>query len=281
MIQYPGFNKIALEIGPFFGYGPLKVHWYGIMYLVAFAAAWWLGRIRAKQPGSTWKAVDIDDFMFFGMLGTILGGRLGYVLFYGLKFWTVDDKWYPFKVWDGGMSFHGGLIGVMTAFAIFAIRRKRNIADVFDFAAPLPGIGICAVRIGNFINGELWGKPTDVPWGFMVDGVSRHATQLYEAALEGVVLFVVLWIYTARPRPRMAPTGLFLVLYSLARLVVEFWRLPDKHMNEAAGGYLFGGWFTMGMLLSLPMLLAGLALMFMAYRRREASGNFAAAAQPA
>jgi phosphatidylglycerol:prolipoprotein diacylglycerol transferase len=271
MIQYPGFNKIAFEIGPLGDWGSIKIHWYGIMYLVAFAAAWWLGRVRARKPGSTWKAVDIDDFMFFGMLGTILGGRLGYVLFYGLKFWTAEDKWYPFKVWDGGMSFHGGLLGVLIAFAIFAMRRKRRIADVFDFAAPLPGIGICAVRIGNFINGELWGKPTDVPWGFMVDGTVRHATQLYEAFLEGIVL--VLWIYTRKPRPLMAPTGLFLVIYGIARIVVEFWRLPDEHMNKAAHGYLFGGWFTMGMLLSLPMLIAGLVLMFLAYRRNQSTGN--------
>ena len=270
MFQYHAINKIALEIGPFFGIGPLKVHWYGIMYLVAFAAAWWLGRLRANKPGSTWKPADIDDFMFFGMLGTILGGRLGYVLFYGLSFWG-KDPWYPIKVWDGGMSFHGGLLGVMTAFAIFAIRRKRKIADVFDFAAPLPGIGICAVRIGNFINGELWGKPTDVPWAFVVDDVPKHATQLYEAALEGVLLFIILWIYTAKPRPRMAPAGLFLVIYSLSRITVEFWRVPDEHLS-----YLAGGWVTMGMLLSLPMLLIGATLMFMAYRRRESSGNFAA-----
>jgi phosphatidylglycerol:prolipoprotein diacylglycerol transferase len=190
MIPYPGFDKIAFEIGPIGNFGPLKVHWYGIMYLVAFAAAWCLGRLRASRPGSTWKPVDIDDFMFFGMLGTILGGRLGYVLFYGLSFWA-KDPWYPFKVWDGGMSFHGGLLGVMIAFAIFAVRRRRRIADVFDFAAALPGIGICAVRIGNFINGELWGKPTDVSWAFVVDGVPRHATQLYEAALEGVLIFII------------------------------------------------------------------------------------------
>jgi phosphatidylglycerol:prolipoprotein diacylglycerol transferase len=280
MIPYPAFDKIAIEIGPF-GDFSLKIHWYGIMYLVAFAAAWWLGRVRAGKPGSTWKPNDIDDFMFFGMLGTILGGRIGYVLFYGMSYWTADDPWYPFKVWDGGMSFHGGLIGVMIGFAIFAVRRKRRIADVFDFAAPLPGIGILAVRIGNFINGELWGKQTDVPWAFVVNDVPRHATQLYEAALEGLVLFVILWWYTARPRPRLAPAGLFLVLYSTARIVVEFWRMPDEHLNEAAGGYLFGGWFTMGMLLSLPMLLVGLTLLFMAYRRREPSGNFSATPQPA
>jgi phosphatidylglycerol:prolipoprotein diacylglycerol transferase len=218
--------------------------------------------------------------MFFGMLGTILGGRLGYVLFYGISFWA-KDPWYPFKVWDGGMSFHGGLLGVMIAFAVYAVRRKRRIADVFDFAAPLPGIGICAVRIGNFINGELWGKPTDVPWAFVVDGVPRHATQLYEAALEGIVLFLIVWFYTMKPRPRMAPAGLFLTLYSLARIAVEFWRLPDEHLNAAEHGYLLGGWFTMGMLLSLPMLLIGLTLLLMAYRRREPSGNSSAALQPA
>jgi len=284
MLQYPGFDKIAFEIGPFdlglFNLH-LMVHWYGITYLVAFAAAWVLGRRRAKQPGSTWKLTDVDDFMFFGMLGTILGGRIGYVLFYGMSFWTADNPWYPIKVWDGGMSFHGGLIGVLIAFAIFAVRRKRRIADVFDFAAPLPGIGICAVRIGNFINGELWGKPTDVPWGFRINEEVRHATQLYEAALEGVLLFIVLWWFTSRPRPRMAPAGLFLIVYSLARITVEFWRLPDTHLNEAANGYLFGGWFTMGMLLSLPMLLVGLTLMFMAYRRREPSGNYTAVAPAA
>ncbi len=278
MIPYPAFDKIAIEIGPF-GDFSLKIHWYGIMYLVAFAAAWWLGRVRANKPGSTWKPADIDDFMFFGMLGTILGGRLGYVLFYGLSFWA-EDPLYPVKVWDGGMSFHGGLLGVMIAFTVFAIRRKRKIADVFDFAAPLPGIGILAVRIGNFINGELWGKPTDVPWAFVVDDVPRHATQLYEAALEGLLLFLLVWWFTAKPRPRMAPAGLFMVIYALSRITVEFWRIPDEHLNEAAGGYLFGGWFTMGMLLTLPMLLVGLTLMFMAYRRREPSGNFSAAPAP-
>jgi len=277
MIQYHAINKIALEIGPFFGYGPLKVHWYGIMYLVAFGVAWWLGRVRAAKPGSTWSLADIDDFMFFGMLGTILGGRIGYVLFYGLSFWTAEDPWYPVKVWDGGMSFHGGLLGVMIAFTIFAVRRGRHIADVFDFAAPLPGIGICAVRIGNFINGELWGKPTDVPWAVVVDGVPLHATQLYEASLEGVLLFILLWWYTSRPRPRMAPAGLFLVIYSLSRITVEFWRVPDHHLNYL----LHTSWVTMGIILSLPMLLVGLALVFMAYRRREPSGNFAAAPQPA
>ncbi|MCP5328500.1 MAG: prolipoprotein diacylglyceryl transferase [Steroidobacteraceae bacterium] len=261
MIQYPGFDPIAIAIGP------VKVHWYGVMYLVGFATAWWLARYRAARPGSSWKPVDVDDFIFFGMLGVILGGRLGYVLFYGMKYW-MEDGLYPLKIWDGGMSFHGGLLGVGVATAIFALRRGRHIADVFDFAAPVTGLGLLAGRVGNFINGELWGKPTEVPWGFRVDGEVRHATQLYEGALEGLVLFAVLWWFTSRPRPRFAPIGLFLALYGAARVVVEFWRIPDAHI-----GYLAGGWLTMGMVLSLPMVLAGLAMLAIAYRRNEPSGN--------
>jgi phosphatidylglycerol:prolipoprotein diacylglycerol transferase len=151
---------------------------------------------------------------------------------------------------------------------VFAWRRGRAVADVFDFTAPLPGIGLLAGRLGNFINGELWGRETDVPWGFRVDGVTRHATQLYEAALEGLVLFVVVWWFTSTPRPRLAPSGLFLVLYGASRFLVEFWRVPDAHI-----GYLAGGWLTMGQLLSLPMLLAGLALLVIAYRDPRPSGN--------
>jgi phosphatidylglycerol:prolipoprotein diacylglycerol transferase len=241
------------------------------MYLVGFGAAWWLGRWRAARPGSTWKAVDVDDFIFFAMLGVILGGRLGYVLFYGLQYWA-EDAFYPLKIWEGGMSFHGGLLGVLVAIGIFAVRRGRRVADVFDFAAPVPGIGLLAGRLGNFINGELWGKPTDVPWGFMVDGQVRHATQLYEAALEGLVLFAVMWWFTASPRPRLAPSGLFLTLYGSSRILVEFWRVPDAHI-----GYLVGDWLTMGHVLSSPMLVAGIVLLVLAYRRNEASGNYEAA----
>ena len=265
MIPYTGFDPIAFELGP------VKVHWYGIMYLVGFAAAWWLGRWRAARPGSTWDVEAVDDFIFFAMLGVIVGGRVGYVLFYGLPYWA-EDALYPFKIWEGGMSFHGGLLGVLVSIAVFARRRGRRIADVFDFAAPLPGIGLLAGRVGNFINGELWGRPTDVPWGFEVDGVVRHATQLYEAALEGLVLFVVLWWFTASTRPRLAASGLFLVLYGAARTLVETWRIPDAHI-----GYLTGGWLTMGQLLSFPMVIAGVVLLVVAYRRSEPSGNIAAA----
>jgi phosphatidylglycerol---prolipoprotein diacylglyceryl transferase len=264
MIAYPGFDPIAVSLGP------VQVHWYGLMYLIGFAGAWWLARVRAGRPGSTWTAVDVDDFIFFAMLGVILGGRIGYVLFYGLGYWAQDPL-YLFKIWEGGMSFHGGLAGVLISIALFAKRRGRRVADVFDFAAPIPGIGLLAGRIGNFINGELWGKPTDVPWGFVVNGVGRHATQLYEAALEGVLLFAVLWWFTSSPRPRLAPSGVFLVLYGSSRILVEFWRIPDAHI-----GYVAGGWVTMGMVLSAPLLLAGVALLFMAYRNPQPSGNVAA-----
>jgi phosphatidylglycerol:prolipoprotein diacylglycerol transferase len=265
MLNYPGFDPIAFQVGR------VKVHWYGIMYLLGFAAAWWLARVRAAKPGSTWKAVDVDDLIFYCMLGVILGGRIGYILFYGLKFWAADP-WYPLKIWEGGMSFHGGLLGVVAAMTLFGWRRGRSAADVYDFTAPLPALGLFFGRIGNFINSELWGKVTTVPWGFRVDGQVRHPSQLYEASLEGLLLFAVMWGFTSRPRPRLAPSGLFLAFYGVARFLVEFVRVPDEHI-----GYLAGGWLTEGQLLSLPMILAGIALMAWAYRSRVPSGNFAIA----
>lgn len=264
MIDYPKINPIALR------FGPLKVHWYGLMYLIAFFAAWILGRRRASRSYSTWKPSDVDDLVFFGMVGVILGGRIGYVLFYGWTFWAAD-AWYPLKIWDGGMSFHGGLIGTIVAMIVLAQRRHRRIADVFDFAAPLPGIGIFAVRIGNFMNGELWGKPTTLPWGFLYHGVVRQPSQLYEAFLEGIVLFGVLWWFTSRPRPRLAPSGPFLLLYGIFRFLVEFIRVPDPQL-----GHLARGWLTMGQALSLPMILIGEALLTYAYSARASSGNFVA-----
>lgn len=265
MVKFPGFDPIAFHLGP------VKVHWYGIMYLLGFGCAWWLARRRAAAPRSTWKPADVDDLIFFGMLGVILGGRIGYVLFYGLKFWA-GDVWYPLKIWEGGMSFHGGLIGVAIAMMLFAWRRGRNVGDVYDFTAPLPPLGLFFGRIGNFINGELWGKTTTVPWGFEVNGQVRHPSQLYEAALEGLLLFAVLWWFTARPRPRLAPSALFLLIYGAVRSLIEFVRVPDEHI-----GYLAGGWLTEGQLLSLPMIIVGVVLLAWAYHTRTPSGNFAAA----
>jgi phosphatidylglycerol:prolipoprotein diacylglycerol transferase len=221
------------------------------------------------MPGSTWKPADVDDLIFFAAIGVIAGGRLGWILFYGFDTLRADPL-AIFRVWQGGMSFHGGLIGVMAAVALFARRRGRRVADVFDFTAPLPAVGLCAGRIGNFINGELWGKPTSLPWGMEVGGQVLHPSQLYEAALEGVVLFVILWWFAAKPRPRLAPTGLFFTLYAIFRISVEFVRVPDADF-----GYIAFGWLTMGQLLSLPVLAAGVAMLAVAYSRREPSGNYA------
>jgi phosphatidylglycerol---prolipoprotein diacylglyceryl transferase len=267
MLTVPNIDPVALRIGP------LRIHWYGIMYLLAFGTAWWLARRRAARPGSTWSGQDVDDFIFYAMLGTIIGGRVGYVLFYGLPLWRMD-VWYPLKIWQGGMSFHGGFLGVLTAIAVFARHGGRRVFDVFDFAAPLPGFGLFAGRMGNFINSELWGKPTTVPWGFRVEDpvtgliAVRHPSQLYEAFLEGLLLATLLWWFTLKPRPRYAASALFLIVYSLSRIAVEFVRVPDVQI-----GYLAGGWLTMGMLLSAPMLLFGLYLAWRVQRRPEPSGN--------
>jgi phosphatidylglycerol:prolipoprotein diacylglycerol transferase len=263
MFVYPHPDPIAISIGP------LHVRWYGLMYLVGFLSAWWLGRRRAAQPGSTWTPTEMDDFIFYCALGVILGGRLGWMLFYGTER-ILADPFSVLRIWEGGMSFHGGLVGVLVALAMFANRRGKRIADVFDFAAPLPALGFGAGRIGNFINGELWGKPTDVPWAVVVDGVPLHASQLYEALLEGLALFLILWWFTAKPRPRLAPSGLFLVCYGVFRFAVEFVRVPDDNR-----GYLLFDWLTMGQILSLPMIIAGCWLLAVAYRRRQRSGNYA------
>jgi phosphatidylglycerol---prolipoprotein diacylglyceryl transferase len=263
MFVYPHPDPVALSLGP------LQVRWYGLMYLVGFLAAWWLARRRAAGPGSTWTPTEVDDLIFYCALGVIFGGRLGWILFYGTER-IFADPLSLLRIWEGGMSFHGGLVGVLVALAMFASRRGKRIADVFDFTAPLPAIGFGAGRIGNFINGELWGKPTDVPWAVIVDGVALHASQLYEAVLEGLVLFVILWWFTMRPRPRLAPSGLFLLCYGVFRFAVEFVRVPDANR-----GYLLFDWMTMGQILSLPMIIAGAWLLAVAYRRREPSGNYA------
>ena len=269
MLTYPVIDRVAFEIGPLFGVGPLKVHWYGLMYVAGFIAGWWLARRRAALPGSTWKPIDVDDLIFFAAIGVIVGGRLGWVLFYGFEA-VLANPVALIRIWEGGMSFHGGLAGVLVAIWLFARRRQRHFGDVLDFTAPLPALGLFAGRIGNFINNELWGKPTDLPWGMLVDGEVRHPTQLYEAALEGLVLFAIVWWFTAKPRPRFAPAGLFLACYAGFRIAVEFVRVPDANLD-----YLALGWVTMGQVLSLPMLIAGLGLFAWAWRRRQPSGNFA------
>lgn len=286
MLTYPSIDPVIFSVGP------LAVHWYGLMYVIGFAAAWLLARRRASAPESTWKPVDVDDLIFFAAIGVIAGGRIGWLIFYGAE-QVIDNPITIIQIWKGGMSFHGGLLGVIIAVMLFARRRQRRIADVLDFLAPLPGLGILAGRIGNFINGELWGKPTDQPWGFVLDPtllyptqaeearilcqrfavdpcvIQVHASQLYQGLLEGLLVFIILWFFTARPRPRYAPSGLFLIGYGVCRFLVEFVRVPD--LNR---GYILFDWMTMGQILSTPMILIGIALLVIAYRRREPSGNY-------
>jgi phosphatidylglycerol:prolipoprotein diacylglycerol transferase len=255
MWEYAGFDPIALQLGP------LAIRWYGLMYLTGFVGGWLLMRYRARQPGSPISVQQADDVLFYIALGVILGGRIGYMLFYG---WgqIAEDPLSLLKIWQGGMSFHGGFIGVMVGVWLFGRKTGIGFWPVIDVTAPAVTIGLGAGRIGNFINGELWGRTTDVSWAFIVNGEPRHPTQLYEALLEGVVLFLLLWLYSARPRPVMAVSAMFLVGYGTARMIVEFFRLPDAHI-----GYLAFGWFTMGMLLTVPMILAGFLLFWLAYNR--------------
>ena len=274
MLVYPHINPIAISIGPLLGVGPLRIHWYGIMYLVGFTTAWLLARYRARRPGSTWNGLDIDDLIFYCAIGVIVGGRTGWCIFYGHD--VLAQNWLnAFRIWDGGMSFHGGLTGVVVAAFLFARAKGKHPVDVFDFLAPLPGIGLMAGRLGNFINGELWGKPTNLPWAFGVPNaqgvlIGRHPSQLYEAALEGLLLFVIMWTFTAKPRPRLAPSALFMIVYGFARFTVEWVRLPDADI-----GYLAGNWLTMGMLLTMPMIVIGAIMMVYAYRHNAVSGNLA------
>jgi phosphatidylglycerol:prolipoprotein diacylglycerol transferase len=261
MIAYPQIDPVALSLGP------LKVHWYGLMYLAGFLGGMWLGKVRARKPGSNWTTDQVNDLVFYIAVGIILGGRLGYVLFYdiGSNFdLYVADPLRVFKVWEGGMSFHGGLLGVIISMALFGRKTNKRFFSVADFTAPLVPIGLGAGRIGNFINGELWGKVTDVPWAMVFPGAGplpRHPSQLYEALLEGVVLFLILWMYSSKPRPLMSVSGLFLICYGVFRFLVEFVRLPDEHL-----GYLAFDWLTMGQILSLPMILLGLVLFGWAFK---------------
>ncbi|OIP44831.1 MAG: prolipoprotein diacylglyceryl transferase [Deltaproteobacteria bacterium CG_4_10_14_3_um_filter_60_8] len=258
------FNPVAFSL---FG---LQVQWYGLMYLVGFVGAWYLGRRRAGRPGSGWRPLMVDDLLFYGGLGVILGGRVGYILFYSFKDFLVEPLLLV-KIWQGGMSFHGGFLGVLVALWLYTRKSGKGFWETVDFAAPLVPIGLGAGRIGNFINGELWGKPTDLPWGVIfprAGALPRHPSQLYEALLEGVVLFIVLWIFSNHKRPTMAVSGLFALCYGLFRFVVEFVRLPDAHL-----GYLAFNWLTMGQVLSLPLIVAGLVLLLAARLRHPAAAS--------
>jgi len=258
MLVHPQFDPIAFQIGP------IAVRWYGLMYLVGFALFIWLGKIRARQNLLTgWHPRDVDDMLFYGEFGVILGGRLGYVLFYKPLYYLAHPLEIA-QVWAGGMSFHGGFLGVLLALVFYARRRRKRWLDVTDFVAPLVPLCFGAGRLGNFINAELVGRVTDVPWAMVfpqVDAAPRHPSQLYQFALEGVLLFVLLWWYAQRPRPMGAVSGLFLLGYGTFRFVAEFARAPDGFLGLLAGG------FTMGQWLSMPMIIVGIAMMIWAYRR--------------
>ena len=253
---YPTIDPVALSLGP------IHIHWYGLMYLFGFTGAWLLGRARAERYG--WTAEQVEDLLFYGAIGVILGGRLGYSLFYDLES-NIANPLNIFKIWQGGMSFHGGLLGVMAAFWLYSRKTGKTYFEISDFIAPMVPIGLFFGRIGNFINGELWGLVSDVPWAMVFPNggpLPRHPSQLYEAGLEGLVLFIILWFFTIKPKPAGAVSGLFLLLYGLFRSLVEFVRIPDQQY-----GYFAFDWLTMGQILSLPMILLGTFILLRAYRR--------------
>ncbi|MBU0744439.1 MAG: prolipoprotein diacylglyceryl transferase [Gammaproteobacteria bacterium] len=253
MLSYPQIDLIAIQIGP------IKVYWYGITYLIGFGLAWILAKIRANKLNYQWESEVISDFIFYCALGGIIGGRLGYVLLYQ-PLEILNDPLFVFKIWLGGMSFHGGLIGLICGLFLFAKKMKISFLEMLDFASPLAPLGIALGRIGNFINSELWGRVTTTPWGMIFPNggpLPRHPSQLYESFAEGVLLFTIIWIYSSKPRPRGTTCGLFLLGYGVFRFICEFFREPDVFI-----GFIALNWLTMGQLLSLPMIAIGIYMLW-------------------
>lgn len=262
MFIYPHIDPIAFHIGP------LAVHWYGLMYAIGFLGGWGLALLRTRKPNSGWTKDEVSDLIFYVALGVIIGGRTGYMLFYDLPNF-ISQPWIIFETWKGGMAFHGGLLGVLVAVWLYKRKTKKPYMAIMDFIAPLVPIGLGAGRIGNFINGELWGRVTNVPWGMIYPNAGplpRHPSELYEFLLEGIVLFTILWIYSAKPRPRMAVSGLFALCYGIFRIIGECFREPDPQL-----GFIAFGWLTMGQLLSVPLVIVGITLLIMAYRKNNHS----------
>lgn len=260
MLYYPdNISPVAFSLGP------LKVHWYGLMYLFGFVSAWLLGTYRAKKTGFLTQE-QVTDLIFYGAIGVIVGGRVGYMVFYDLPD-LIHHPLSLFYVWDGGMSFHGGMLGVLVALYFYSRYLQENIWDVIDFIVPFVPIGLGAGRVGNFINGELWGRVTTVPWGMVYPGAGplpRHPSEVYEFLLEGVALFLLVWFFSSKPRPRFAATALFLLAYGSFRFFCEFFRQPDPQY-----GYLLFGWMTMGQILSFPMIIIGILSLYFIYGRKK------------
>ncbi|MBU2886587.1 prolipoprotein diacylglyceryl transferase [Gilvimarinus agarilyticus] len=267
MLTHPNFDPVAISVGP------LDVHWYGIMYLLAFAAAWGVAMHRAGRAGSPITRPQVENLITYGAFGVVLGGRFGYVVFYNFDAWMNDPLWL-FRIWEGGMSFHGGFIGVVLAMLFYAHRLHIPYLRLTDFVAPIVPLGLAFGRLGNFIGQELWGRATDLPWAMVFpkdpEQLARHPSQLYQMALEGILLFIIVFWFSKKPRPAGAVSGVFLIGYALFRILVEFAREPDQHIQ-----FDLFGWVTRGQLLSLPLLVLGVGLLVAAYGSHKLMGKAA------
>lgn len=258
MFVYPHIDSVAFKIGSF------KVHWYGLMYLLSFVFSWFILKYRVKKFNLGWSTEKLADLLFYGALGVILGGRIGYILFYNFLFY-LHHPFQMLAVWDGGMSFHGGMVGVFLGIWYWSHKYKESFYQTTDFIAPIVPVGLAAGRLGNFINGELWGRVTTMPWGMIypqAGPLPRHPSEIYEFLLEGVVLFVLLWWFSSRRPPRMAVSGMFMLGYGVFRFFCEFYRQPDPQL-----GIVAFGWMTRGQELCIPMILIGIGLLVLAYRK--------------
>lgn len=259
MLNYPELDPVAVALGP------LKIHWYGLTYLAGLAFAWWLAVRRTRKPWSPLKREQVDDLIFYSALGVVLGGRLGYIVFYGGQRLVEDPAW-ALRVWEGGMSFHGGLIGVIVACFLYGRRQGIGLGPMLDFVAPLAPLGLALGRLGNFIGQELWGRATDVPWAMVFPRdplqMPRHPSQLYQFALEGMLLLLIVLWFSHRQRPTWAVAGVFAIGYAVLRSSAEFFREPDAHLGIQAFG-----WMTRGQILCVPLLLVGVYMLWLAYGR--------------
>jgi len=265
MLTYPTIDPVAVSLGP------LKVHWYGLTYLAGLAFAWWLANRRCRRADAPLAREQVDDLIFYAALGVVLGGRVGYLIFYGGQRLAQDPTW-ALRVWEGGMSFHGGMLGVILATFLYARRQAIPFGRLLDFVAVLTPLGLALGRLGNFIGQELWGRPTDVPWAMIFPRdplqLARHPSQLYQFALEGLLLFAIMLWFGRRPRPTWALSGLFALGYGVLRFTAEFFREPDAHL-----GFQAFGWMTRGQLLCVPMMVLGLYLLGRAYGRSAAPAD--------